>query len=176
MPWLHRPNYFPSPDKFASRNVAFCPRLQPNKKVSRSNCESIVAAQKSKASKGTTNLPDCWPWLKSNSQQMFYAAFRLTVPFLLRSAHLFFIISDNRFLPSDVRPRPPFLALTKVGATSFLELVLAPSVPSSTAIARLRRSLSFFNSDTIAAMSTIPPLIRFQFWIESLPTWMVIIS
>jgi hypothetical protein len=25
-------------------------------------------------------------------------------------------------------------------------------------------------------MSTIPPLIRFLFWIESLPTWMVIIS
>src|SRR5260221_8933474 len=139
------------------------------------------------------NLADCWPRarrqtpstlrfqfdnskVQSNSQQIFYAALRLTVPFLLRSAHLFFIISDNRFLPSDVRPRPPFLALTKVGAASFLELVLAPSVPSSAAIARLRRSLSFFNSDTIATMSTIPPVIRFLFWIESLPTGTLIIS
>jgi len=153
----------PSPDKSAYRNVALCPRLQPNKKVSRSNFESIVTARKGKASKGATNLPDCWPWLQSNSQQIFYAALRLTVPFLLRSAHLFFIISDNRFLPSAVRRRPPFLALTKVGAASFLELVLAPSIPSSAAIARLRRSLSFFNSDTIATMFTIPPAIRFLF-------------
>src|SRR5579863_6833481 len=29
-----------------------------------------------------------------------YAALRPTVPFFLRSAHLFFIISDIRFLPS----------------------------------------------------------------------------
>jgi len=36
------------------------------------------------------------------SQQIFYAALRATVPFLLRSAHLFFIISDKRFLPAAV--------------------------------------------------------------------------
>ena len=50
-----------------------------------------------------------------------------------------------------------------MGAASFAEPGLAPSIPSSAAIARLRRSLSFFNSDTIATMSTIPPLIRFCF-------------
>ena len=43
--------------------------------------------------------------LKSNqiSQHNFYAALRPAVPFFLRSAHLFFIMSDNRFLPSAVR-------------------------------------------------------------------------
>src|ERR1700730_12802898 len=89
--------------------------------------------------------------------QLFYAALRPTVPFFLRSAHLFFIISDSRFLPSAVRR--PFLAfrMTKVGAAVFAELVLTTSVPSSAAIARLRRSLSLFNSDTIALISTIPP-------------------
>jgi hypothetical protein len=123
---------------------------------------SVLTAQNTKASKGLRTLPIAGLG-ESNSQQIFYAALRLTVPFFLRSAHLFFIISDNRFLPSDVRPRPPFLALTKVGAASLLEPVLAPSVPSSAAIARLRRSLSFFNSDTIATMSTIPPVILFLF-------------
>jgi hypothetical protein len=117
--------------------------------------------------------------LKSNqiSQHNFYAALRLAVPFFLRSAHLFLIMSDNRFLPSAVICRP-FLAfrMIKVGAALFSERVLAPSVPSSAAMARLRRSLSLFNSDTIAPMSTIPPLIQSLSWIEFPPTGRSIIS
>ena len=74
--------------------------------------------------------------------QMFYAALRPTVPFLLRSAHLFFIISDKRFLPSGVSllrrglptgraPRPPDWLVT------FSSAVIASSMRS-----RSRRSSS----------------------------------
>jgi hypothetical protein len=90
--------------------------------------------------------------------QMFYAALRPTAPFFLRSAHLFFIISDSRFLPSALRWLPFLpLRMTNVGAELFPGLVFATSVPSSAVMARLRRSLSFFNSDTIAVISMVPP-------------------
>lgn len=75
-------------------------------------------------------------------------------PFLLRSAHRFFIASDNRFLPSAVRPRR--LRFFGAGglATAFCFVAGAgASVPSSAAMARLSRSLSLFKSATIRSRS-----------------------
>src|SRR5882672_407457 len=88
--------------------------------TSRSILNQFSCLERSKASKGLRIFPiaglgpdgKCHRLsafnstiLKSNqiSQHNFYAALRPAVPFFLRSAHLFFIMSDNRFLPSAVR-------------------------------------------------------------------------
>jgi hypothetical protein len=129
--------------------------------VSNFNVENVEASKKQKilclllASKSKA------PQLGLHLQipgQMFYAALRPVEPFFLRSAHLFFIMSDNFFRPSALR-RLPFLPFrtTNVGAALFPGTVLTTSVPSSAAMARLSRSLSFFNSVTIAVISMILP-------------------
>jgi len=81
----------------------------------------------------------------------------LYVVFFLRSAHRFFIANDRRLLPSGVRP-PRFFAVNAGGrgvATLGFLTVRGEVVPSSSAIARLRRSLSCFRSATILTRSKI---------------------
>jgi hypothetical protein len=75
--------------------------------------------------------------------------------FFLRSAHRFFIKSDNRLLPAGVR-RLPFLLLR--AARCGTALVLAADFgasPSNAAMARLSRSLSLFSSATILPVSKV---------------------
>ena len=76
--------------------------------------------------------------------------------FFLRSAQRFFIASDNRFLPSAVRPpRLLLLAMGAEAAAFAFEVAAGESVPSSAAMARLSRSFSLFNSATILSTSKI---------------------
>jgi hypothetical protein len=150
--------FLPNSDKY-SRNVAFRPTLQHEESCGQQEARVTlpIAGPQAKWVPRSSLCPQ-------TTGQKFYAALRPTAPFLLRSAHLFFIISDNRFLPSTVRWRLFFaLRMIKLGSALFTERFLAPSVPSSAAMARLRRSLSLFNSDTIAPRSTIPPLVFFCF-------------
>ena len=80
------------------------------------------------------------------------------IPFFLRSAHRFFINSDNRLRPSLVIPPRRFLpaAAIFILVPGFLPLLLplpvAP-IPSKAAIAAPRRSLSFFKSEMILSIS-----------------------
>jgi len=78
---------------------------------------------------------------------------RTLEPFFLFSAHRFFIMSDNRFLPAGVRRSPFFLLrMARLGTA----LVLAAAFgdwPSSAAIAWLSRSLSRLSSATILPVS-----------------------
>jgi len=75
----------------------------------------------------------------------------LYVVFFLRSAHRFFIANDRRLLPSGVRPPRSFAfnAEGRVVATLGFLTVRGEIVPSSSAMARLRRTLSCFRSATI---------------------------
>jgi hypothetical protein len=78
---------------------------------------------------------------------------RVLEPFFLRSAHRFFIISDNRFLPARVRWSPFFLLrVTRLG-TALVLVADFGDWPSSTAIALLSRSLSLLSSATILPVS-----------------------
>jgi hypothetical protein len=77
-------------------------------------------------------------------------------PFFLRSAHLFFINSDNRLRPAALIrwrfrcPDAPLLARSFVTGVAFL--------PSSTAMALSRRFRSAFNSLTMPWVFNIPPV------------------
>jgi hypothetical protein len=72
--------------------------------------------------------------------------------FFFLSAQRFFIASDNLFLPAGVRPRLRFLEGAVLMGMAILLVVLVDSF-SSKAMARLIRSLSLFNSETILARS-----------------------
>src|SRR6267378_480230 len=71
--------------------------------------------------------------------------------FFLRSAQRFFIANDSRLLPSGVRA--PRLFAFNTGERGMAMLVVlavrGEFVPSSSTMARLRRSLSCFRSATI---------------------------
>jgi hypothetical protein len=81
----------------------------------------------------------------------------LYVVFFLRSAHRFFIANDRRLLPSGVRP-PRFFAFN-AGRRGVVTLGFLTArggvVPSSSAMARLRRSLCCFRSATILSRSKV---------------------
>lgn len=87
-----------------------------------------------------------------------------------RSAQLFFIDSDNRFLLSSVMSPRVFLfaeascvsAETRgLVSVRFLEALGCESVSSKAAIARSSRSLSFFKSEMICWMFNLAPLPLF---------------
>jgi hypothetical protein len=87
------------------------------------------------------------PW-----EKVAYADFR-------RAAQRFFIASDSRFLPSSVKPPRVFLLvgawriLTAVTVLIDARVLVVPCLeltPSSAAIARLSRSVSFLNSAMIS--------------------------
>jgi hypothetical protein len=72
--------------------------------------------------------------------------------FSLRSAQRFFIANDKRLRPSGVRPLPRLSPVTAGGrgAAALIFLTIRDEFePSSSAIARLSRSLSCFKSMTI---------------------------
>ena len=85
-----------------------------------------------------------------------------------RSAQLFFIDSDNRFLLSSVMPPRDFVFVEAncVSAEArglvsirFLEAFGCEFVSSKAAIARSSRSLSFFKSLMISWMFNLAPLL-----------------
>jgi hypothetical protein len=76
-------------------------------------------------------------------------------PFFLFSAHRFFIISDNRFLPAGVRRSPFFLLRVARFGTALVLAADFGSCPSSAAMALLSRSLSLFSSATILPVSKV---------------------
>jgi hypothetical protein len=86
------------------------------------------------------------------------------MPFFLRSAQRFFIISDSRFLPSGVIPRPRGDLVFDREALVTERVLLLPSDPSSSnaAIARSRRSLSRFKSVMNLAISKMRLLMNYS--------------
>jgi hypothetical protein len=79
------------------------------------------------------------------------------IPFFLRSAHRFFMSSDNRLRPSLLMPprRLPAVVLAALGP-GFRPLrlpVAADPPPTKAAIALTIRSLSIFKSATILSIS-----------------------
>jgi hypothetical protein len=78
--------------------------------------------------------------------------------FFLRSAQRFFIISDRRFLPAGVSPRPRFvLEAVAAAALGGRPLRAVGACDSSRPIALPMRSISCLNSATIFSRSNIVP-------------------
>jgi hypothetical protein len=89
------------------------------------------------------------------------------------------MISDKRLLPAGVRPPRFFvfeLAARRV-ATPFFVLATVASDPSNAAMARLRRSLSFFRSATILSKSKVSSYRSFSldvYYYSSIAAWIIV--
>jgi len=86
--------------------------------------------------------------------------FPLHLAFFLRSAQRFFIASDNRLLPSGVRPpRSRFFVVLPLGLPMCFLPPSEKADPKSAAMACPSRSRSFFKSETIFARSKVRVLL-----------------